>query len=520
MLKSLKFSFALFILSIITVFLFNMFDANELKKMDRVAVNIQLILSRHLHNVMGSVEYLHLSATNILNNKNKFTFDKPFFSKYENNRYCYSLYEPTSQEPLVKNKANLLGWSKIVDTKEYIKEQEAALFLSSYLKLVYETNKNFAWVYYFSKHNFTVVYPYISANDFSFTQNLDKEPFFQCATPKLNPKAKLFFTPLYTDVIGKGLMLTIGKPVYYKKEFLGTMDIDITLNHMDNALLKLDTLKNKSMIYNDRFEVLGSNNIIKDFNRSKIYKADDFLPKEILLAKETSKVIYLDGKYLFIKKIKDTPFTFLYYQDAKIVWWHSLLYVVPIVLFFFLFVLVLYLYKKAKSAMACLEDQAMKDYMTGAFNRRYFFEVSSAIFLKVKRNKTAVAIIMTDIDDFKKINDTYGHQAGDIGIKYVKEVFDNNLRKSDLFARFGGEEFCILLDDISLKDTKMLVEKIRKEFESTVLESDNCKFSYTVSFGVAYGLLDDVEDMINLADKALYKSKNNGKNRVTIYTTH
>ena len=520
MLKALKFSFTLLVLSFVTLFLLNEFNANQLKEMDRVALNIKSILSRHLHNAMGSVEYLHLTATDILNNKDKFTFDKSFFSKYENNRYCYSLYKSTAQEPLVKNKANLLGWSEIEDDKRYIQEQEAALFLSSYLKLVYESNKNFAWVYYFSKHNFAVIYPYISADDFSFTQDLHKEPFFECATPKLNPNAELFFTRLYTDAIGKGLMLTIGKPVYYKKDFLGTIDVDITLNNMDNALFKLDTLKNKSLIYNDKFEVLGSNNIISDFNRSKIYKATDFLPKELLAIKETSKVIYLDGRYLFVKKIKDTPFTFLYYQDAKVVWWHSLWYVLPIVLFIFLFFLVLYLYKKAKSVMGELQDQAIKDYMTGAFNRRYFFEVSSAIFLKAKRNQTSVAIIMTDIDDFKSINDKYGHQAGDVGIKYVKEVFDKNLRKSDLFARFGGEEFCILLDNISLKDTEMLVEKIRKEFEASVLVSENHTFSYTVSFGVAYGLLDNVEDMINLADKALYRSKNDGKNRVTIYTTH
>jgi len=170
--------------------------------------------------------------------------------------------------------------------------------------------------------------------------------------------------------------------------------------------------------------------------------------------------------------------------------------------------------------MNALEEQATKDYLSGAYNRRYFFDIGSSLFLKAQRKKSAVAVVMLDIDDFKKVNDVYGHKAGDKGIVHIKKVLEANLRKSDLFARFGGEEFCILLDDISLKDVTMLLEKIRKEFEVSVLRDSKNQFSFTVSFGVAYGMMDSLEDMINLADKALYKAKSKGKNNVTIYETH
>jgi len=268
-------------------------------------------------------------------------------------------------------------------------------------------------------------------------------------------------------------------------------------------------------------QIFGSSNLIKDFNRSKIYNAKNYLSPEILVLKDGENGLqYIDGKYLYIKKIENTPFTFVYFQNASSIWLHSFLYLLPIVFVLGLFILIAYLYNKSRLAMLKLQDQATKDYLTGAFNRRYFFEVGNPIFLKSKRKKASLAVVMLDIDDFKKINDTYGHKAGDLGIISVQEILEKNLRKSDLFARFGGEEFCILLEDISFENTETLLEKIRKEFETNVLESAGKKISFTVSFGVSYGVLDTLDNMISLADKALYQAKKNGKNRVNVYTVH
>jgi len=159
---------------------------------------------------------------------------------------------------------------------------------------------------------------------------------------------------------------------------------------------------------------------------------------------------------------------------------------------------------------------ANKDFMTGAYNRRYFFDAGEAIFLKAKRKEKAVAVTMIDIDNFKNINDTYGHDIGDLAIKEIKRVLDKNLRASDLMARFGGEEFCIILEEISEEDVKKLFEKIRKEFEANVIDVDEVEIKYTVSFGIAYGLLGSLEEMVILSDNALYESKESGRNRVTL----
>ncbi len=163
-----------------------------------------------------------------------------------------------------------------------------------------------------------------------------------------------------------------------------------------------------------------------------------------------------------------------------------------------------------------MRDIANKDFLTGAYNRRFFFEVGDAIYKKAKRKEKSLAVAMLDIDKFKNINDTYGHDVGDIAIKEVKRILNKNLRVSDLMARFGGEEFCILLEDISIENVQKLFEKIRKSFEKNVIKIDNLEISYTVSIGIYYGLADSLEEMIRLSDEALYEAKESGRNKIVI----
>jgi diguanylate cyclase (GGDEF)-like protein len=161
-------------------------------------------------------------------------------------------------------------------------------------------------------------------------------------------------------------------------------------------------------------------------------------------------------------------------------------------------------------------DMANIDFLTGAFNRRYFFDSARAIYSKSKRKDTPLAVAMLDIDYFKKINDTYGHDMGDFAIKRTVELITKNLRSSDLMARFGGEEFCILLEDISLENTKKLFEKIRVCFEENKILYDNKEVNFTISIGVCYGLKENLEEMIKISDEELYKCKNNGRNMISI----
>lgn len=163
-----------------------------------------------------------------------------------------------------------------------------------------------------------------------------------------------------------------------------------------------------------------------------------------------------------------------------------------------------------------IRDMANTDFLTGLYNRRYFFESGKQIFQKNKRKNSNVAIAMLDIDHFKKINDEYGHDVGDIAIKEVRNVLEKCLRGSDLIARFGGEEFCVFLEEISQDHALELFEKIRKEFMRNSIKISSGEINYTVSIGVCYGMSQKIDEMLSCADQALYQSKENGRNKVTL----
>ena len=161
-------------------------------------------------------------------------------------------------------------------------------------------------------------------------------------------------------------------------------------------------------------------------------------------------------------------------------------------------------------------DMANKDFMTGSYNRRYFFEAGQSIFAKAKRAQKDIAVAMFDIDKFKNINDTYGHDVGDVAIIEVANILNKHLRQSDLVARFGGEEFCVLLENITLDEIEVLFEEIRLVFEKNIIKVNNLEISFTTSIGICYGMEDDLESMIKKSDEGLYFCKNNGRNQIAI----
>jgi diguanylate cyclase (GGDEF)-like protein len=163
-----------------------------------------------------------------------------------------------------------------------------------------------------------------------------------------------------------------------------------------------------------------------------------------------------------------------------------------------------------------LEFMATRDPMTGAFNRRAFFARAAIEWARSLRSQRPLAVITSDIDFFKKVNDTYGHHIGDLVIKDYASRSAAMLRMADILARFGGEEFVILLPDTGLAEARHAAERIRQEIET---QRDAKLPRYTVSLGVAVaqgkaGQAADVEALIAAADAALYRAKQGGRNRV------
>ena len=161
-------------------------------------------------------------------------------------------------------------------------------------------------------------------------------------------------------------------------------------------------------------------------------------------------------------------------------------------------------------------ELSFKDYLTGAYNRRYFYTSGTAIFDKAIRENRRLAVSTIDIDDFKHINDTHGHNIGDLCIIEVVKILNKNLRGSDLLSRFGGDEFVILLENITLKNTQTLFERIRNTFENNEIKTHNGFVKFTVSIGIFYGREESLVESIKVSDEALYYSKENGRNQIKV----
>ncbi|UTF58937.1 diguanylate cyclase [Gilvimarinus sp. DA14] len=162
-----------------------------------------------------------------------------------------------------------------------------------------------------------------------------------------------------------------------------------------------------------------------------------------------------------------------------------------------------------------LEHMAAHDALTNCLNRRALREQLERLFTAATTKRTPLCCIMLDIDHFKRINDTYGHSQGDTVIQQVAERVRQQVRQGDLLARFGGEEFCILLPDSDSEQSAKIAERCRELIAAEPIEGVNV----SCSFGVAFLMpdADSPNDLIQHADEALYYSKQGGRNRVTVW---
>ncbi|MDX2049928.1 MAG: PleD family two-component system response regulator [Rickettsiaceae bacterium] len=163
---------------------------------------------------------------------------------------------------------------------------------------------------------------------------------------------------------------------------------------------------------------------------------------------------------------------------------------------------------------------SIKDSLSGVYNRRYFHIHLNRMIQKALRLEKGLALLMFDLDYFKTVNDTYGHQAGDIVIKGFAEILKNSTRVTDLIARYGGEEFAAAIYDVSITEAIHIAERIRDQVERYEFVVPNLikPLSKTVSIGVGYLTSDmDGDRLIQAADQALYEAKETGRNKVCVY---
>ncbi|MGB5217199.1 MAG: GGDEF domain-containing protein [Smithella sp.] len=175
--------------------------------------------------------------------------------------------------------------------------------------------------------------------------------------------------------------------------------------------------------------------------------------------------------------------------------------------------------KKLQESFAKIQEMAIQDDLTGFYNRRHLMELIENEHRRATRTGAAFSVAMMDLDKFKSVNDTLGHQAGDAVLMTFANIIRNVLRKTDFCGRYGGEEFLIVLTQTHLKEAKIFAERIRACVEECLVFDTGArqKSHVTVSIGLAEHLKNEgIYRTISRADEAVYKAKKNGRNRVEV----
>nr|HDN00151.1 diguanylate cyclase [Deltaproteobacteria bacterium] len=178
------------------------------------------------------------------------------------------------------------------------------------------------------------------------------------------------------------------------------------------------------------------------------------------------------------------------------------------------------LYEALQKKNRQLQNLANRDGLTDLYNHRYFHDQLSKDFLRAQRYHESLSCILLDIDYFKKFNDTYGHQTGDIVLKTLGQLIKDSIRDSDFAARYGGEEFAIILYYTDKPDAVHVAERLRHMVEHCEIPDKDNLLHFTISLGIATfpdERIHNYKQIVECADKALYQAKGNGRNRVECY---
>jgi len=414
--------------------------------------------------------------------------------------------------------ANLTGFGGLSHSKQIRHEMATSLALTKYFEIVKQLNESAVRVYYASKNHFSTSYPYVWHDQFMWNQELLKKPQWRYATPDLNKDGALFFTPLHKCLRKEKMLLTIGKPVYENKTFKGTVNLDLDVA-LESAFLDKKNLHEGSYaIVNKEGEIVAASGL-KGYTVSVINQAKSLLDPSILGLTVSDKEYNLENSLVYVQAIENTPWRLYYIKNKFDLYLTSLSYIGMIFIVIILLFRVKTLIKRLASSRDELERQALTDPMTKLYNRRYLAEITQHMLGLMRRSSSQLSVIMLDIDKFKKVNDTYGHQVGDDVIIKLAETLQKHTRKSDVICRLGGEEFLVLLPETDIKGAMNVAETLRQEVEKLVLHlDDDIELRFTISSGVSQVTKEEenFDAAMSRADAALYEAKEGGRNKVCL----
>jgi diguanylate cyclase (GGDEF)-like protein len=400
--------------------------------------------------------------------------------------------------------------------KQYFSDPGNEHFKENYFGILnehkeYFQNKMLGWIS-LKDLNYYVNEQFMEKYDSS---NATHSWFFQTLKYENPPFIKVDFDYLTRQIYD----LYINYPVYYKNEVMGAVCSRYSLSEF------MGNLNLPENIY-----VFGKDGVVVGAANEKIAKnkrtltelfgpvAEAVLKKALSLSTNSSEILYFGKNYYLEKKKKnenlflaskhEVNMEMIMQEKASIVFFALLLLMALAFVVFNLFIL--HILKPINKSMQSYIESSLLDELTKIPNKRFFNMRMEDEWSRATREQYPISFLMLDLDKFKKYNDTYGHLEGDVILREAARIFSNCLsRASDFMARFGGEEFCIVLANTKIEGARKIAECVRTSMEKTG--------KITVSIGLVCEIPkagDNYKDFMETADQKLYKAKNTGRNKV------
>lgn len=382
------------------------------------------------------------------------------------------------------------------------REMAMAVVLTPLMRAIKERSPDIPWVQYASARGFMFIFPHRGSESFFFKRDLLQRDYFARATPQANPERTIFWSQPYNDAAGQGKIVTVTQPIYNQDDFLGSVSIDFKVASLGRYLrgtpiarthVQLVTKEGAQLAqaWEHAVAVDGDHRGQHERIRIPLKNAPWLLELEI------------DSRELFMAAVRGRM-------------WHFTAVLVLLVSFIFV-ILLSRSYRHARNL-------AITDGLTGLYNRRHFEIMAAHQFELARRGACTIGMVMLDIDFFKKYNDHYGHQQGDVALKAVAGVLQQTLRRtSDQVFRVGGEEFAALIVLQQPQELQMLMDKINQAVRDLALPHVEHPLGHmTVSIGAT--VIDSthwltVDAAYQFADELLYEAKTGGRDRAVVRTS-
>lgn len=385
-------------------------------------------------------------------------------------------------------------------------EISMAIALTPMFQTVLERDVETPWVYYISANRFVYLYPQVSTEDYFFEEISLKRDYHRLALPEHNPTKSIYWTPAYADDGGKGMMVTVGAPVYQGDQFRGSLSVDIALSKLNWLLEGYDYSNIQLTLYDNKEQLLSQYPLKVESPLKKHVDQDGFFTAN-------------DTSLAYKASLKAVPWHLVATTSSSKITYTALWRTLPVLLVIVLLVAGLVLIKVLANSLKQVHELSILDGLTGVYNRRHFDSMAVDYLARVHRQGNFAGLVLLDLDFFKLYNDTHGHQAGDYALITIANILKEKLqRPTDGVFRVGGEEFAILTEAQTCQQILAIVNGVHEAIVQKAMDFPASPMGVmTASCGV-YCIpptsQENLDEVYQKADEALYRAKAAGRNRV------